>query len=113
MAPNARADSSCNVGRGAELFESKCAVCHTSRRSDPDKAGPNLFGVVGRPAASRPAFAYSAAMKKFGEPWLDASLDRFLAGPQAMVPGTFMAFTGVRRAEDRRAIVCFLSDLGP
>mgnify|MGYP006049006203 CR=1 FL=1 len=73
-----------------------------------DAAGPNQFGITGRAPASRTGFADSSSMRQLREPWSRTSLDRFLSDPQVMVPGTYMAFTGVKRGADRQSLICYL-----
>ena len=78
-------------GNGETVFRQRCQACHTATAGQPSRIGPNLAGVVGRKAASAPAFNYSAALKASGLTWTRANLDRFLQGPMRMVPGTRMA----------------------
>lgn len=103
----------CDVSRGRAVFESKCTICHISEPGDRNTAGPNLWHVVGRAVASRPGFGYSPALRAFGGTWLLERLDKFLTDPQGTVPGTYMAFTGIRRAADREAALCFLNAAMP
>ncbi|MCC7275070.1 MAG: hypothetical protein IT561_20550 [Alphaproteobacteria bacterium] len=70
--------------------------------------GPGLHGLFGRVAGTGPGFAYSPAMRHAGFAWTEEVLDRFLADPRTVVPGNRMAFPGVRRAEDRAALIDFL-----
>ena len=102
------ADTGCDEKRGAMVFASKCALCHSMGKDVADAAGPNLFGITGRAPASRTGFAYSSSMRQLREPWSRTSLDRFLSDPQVMVPGTYMAFTGVKRGADRQSLICYL-----
>ena len=71
-----------------------CAACHTLHEGDADKVGPNLYGVIGKPAGSRGAFAYSDALKNSGITWSAQTLNAWLTQPSALVPGTKMAFPG-------------------
>jgi cytochrome c len=86
----------------------KCAPCHRVERGAPNGTGPNLFGAFGRPAGSAANFRYSPALAESGLVWDYATLDRFLAGPRAAVPGTKMVFRGVADPEQRKALIAFL-----
>lgn len=95
--------------RGAKLFE-ECAACHAAKPRGPDDVGPALGGVVGRKAASRDDFRYSGPMRRSGLTWDRATLDRYLADPQAAVPGTRMPYSGMPNAEDRKALIDYLDN---
>ncbi|MFC5795676.1 c-type cytochrome [Sphingopyxis terrae] len=96
--------------RWANRFSKRCAACHTIDKDGPNGIGPNLHGIVGRPVASHPGFAYSGAMKAKGGVWDAAALDIYLADPMKIVPGTRMAFAGVIDAADRQALILYLED---
>ncbi|CAN0503853.1 unnamed protein product, partial [Phaeothamnion confervicola] len=83
--------ASADAGRG-ENAAKKCAACHTFGKGEPNRVGPNLYGVVGRPKASEAGFNYSGPMKAQKGNWTPEDLDHFLTNPKAMVPGTNMSF---------------------
>lgn len=89
-----------------------CQSCHDFTQNGPNRIGPNLWGVVGRGVASHPGFAYSPALKAHGGSWSADRLSAFLASPGRDVPGTRMSFAGLRRAEDRAAVIKYLATLG-
>jgi cytochrome c len=93
---------------GKELFVRRCSGCHAP---DMNKEGPRLRGVYGRKSASAPDFAYSEALKKAGIRWDDATLDKWLSDPDAMVPDTDMAFR-LASGEERKAVIGYLKSLG-
>ena len=95
---------------GAELFSVRCALCHAVEGGGGGQ-GPSLAGVVGRKAGTA-AFGYSPALRQVGWTWDAAHLDRYLAGPQAAVPGTRMP-VAVPDAGERRDIIAYLSTLQP
>ena len=96
---------------GKKLFASRCAVCHwdPAKPGEQVRMGPSLTGVVGRKAATHPKFTrYSKGMKTFGKPWTEATLDTYLENPRKTVPGTNMAFAGLKKPEERAAVVAYL-----
>jgi cytochrome c len=95
---------------GAAIFK-RCAVCHTNDKGGGDGLGPNLFGIVGRKAATRAGFAYSAPLKKAGLTWTEANLTKWVAGPARVVPGTKMAFAGITSKKQQADVVAYLTTL--
>jgi cytochrome c len=104
------ADAAGDAKAGAAVFK-RCAVCHTSDKGGGDGLGPNLFGVLGRKAATRPGFAYSAPLKKAALTWDEATLTKWVAGPARTVPGTKMAFGGITSKKQQADVVAYLSTL--
>ncbi|MGE8133022.1 c-type cytochrome [Novosphingobium subterraneum] len=92
---------------GKKIFM-RCIACHAVQPGAGAKMGPNLAGVVGRKAAAAPGFKYSAAMQKATLKWDDATLDKWLTRPAAVVPGTSMAFAGLPNAADRANVIAYL-----
>jgi cytochrome c len=95
---------------GTTLFKQQCATCHTTNLSDPTRQGPSLFKIVGRPAGKADGFRYSAGFTDANFVWDDTRLDAYLANPQAMVPGSNMAYRQPK-AETRAAIIAYLKEL--
>jgi len=73
--------------------------------------GPSLFGVVGRAAGSETYFTYSAANKNSGLTWDEATLDRYLTSPKAVVPGTIMPYAGLKNETQRADLIAYLATL--
>jgi cytochrome c len=88
-----------------------CVSCHTDEKGGGNKTGPELWNVFGRQAASLPGFNYSAAMQAYGKQWSYVNLYDYLAAPGKYVPGTTMSFAGVRKSEDRVALVAYLRSI--
>ena len=90
----------------------QCQACHDFTKGGPNKTGPNLWGIVMRKHGSHEGFAYSDAMKaKSGEDWTYEDLNAFLTSPKTAVPGTKMAFGGVKKDQSRADILAYLATL--
>lgn len=92
------------------MFKSQCAVCH-SPTSGRNLSGPSLAGVVGRKAGSVANFHYSEANKASGEVWDAATLEKYLAAPRQVVPGTTMTYPGLKDEHKRSDLIAYLSTL--
>lgn len=102
-----------DVANGEKVF-SKCAVCHTPNKGGANKVGPNLWGIVGIKTAHNADFKYSNAMMKRGADggvWDYESLYRYLYAPAKYVPGTKMAFAGIKNDKDRADLIAYLRTL--
>lgn len=95
---------------GKAIF-AQCMACHTIEPGAPELLGPNLHGVLGKPAATnRPGYAYSDALKKSGLVWDDATLDAWIKNPTALVPGTKMEFVGLTKKDKRDNVIAYLKE---
>lgn len=97
---------SADLAKGEILFQ-KCHACHSTRQEGAT-LGPPLGGMFGRAAGSLEQFRYSPAMRRSRLVWDDATLDRFLAEPQAFVPGNRMPFAGMPEKSDRDDLIAYL-----
>ena len=97
-----------NAKRGADIY-TRCQACHAL---DYNRTGPKHCGVVGRKSASVPGFDYSPAMKRANLTWDEQTLDRFLANPPKMVPGTTMTYAGVPDPQERADLIAYLREAG-
>ncbi|MGH7056182.1 MAG: cytochrome c oxidase assembly protein [Stellaceae bacterium] len=93
--------------RGKTLFAGRCAGCHTLDRN---AAGPLLGGIVGRHAGAVAGYPYSAGLKTAGFAWSRETLDRWLSGPAAMIPGARMPVS-VLEPSTRRDIIAYLATI--
>jgi glucose/arabinose dehydrogenase/cytochrome c2 len=95
------------AGAGKSLFRERCSVCHTAESGDDGGAqGPSLIGLIGRAAASAPQFSYTAALRDSKLTWDEATLQRFLAAPTGVVPGTSMVLA-VPDGTDRDNLIAY------
>lgn len=104
----ADAAASASAESGAAIFK-KCQACHSGEKGGPNKVGPNLWGVVGRPKASHEGFNYSDAMKAKGGDWTLPDLAAFIHSPKTFVPGTKMLFPGVPDPTDLSDLLAYLN----
>ena len=94
--------------RGETVFK-KCLSCHNVERGGPNGTGPNMWGVMGRQMGTHPGFAYSAAMSSRAAPWTWEEMNGFLVRPKDWIPGTAMNYIGLRKWEDRAAVMAYLN----
>jgi cytochrome c len=97
---------------GERVFNQQCKTCHTVEKDGKSPVGPNLFGVVGRKAATVPGYDYSDAMKKSDITWDEATLGEYLKDPKAKVPGGKMAFVGLKRPPQIADVIAYLKKAG-
>lgn len=100
--------------RGERAFQ-KCYSCHALERAGAKLDGPTLHRIVGRPIAGEGGFQYSPALRRFAERhprWTPQLLDRYVADPEALVPGTSMTFHGIKDPAERRALLRYLERPG-
>lgn len=98
-----------SAAEGQKVFATVCATCHGL---DKAKDGPPLRHAFGRLAGTEPGYPYSAALRKSGVTWTEANLERWLAGPQSLVPGAQMPYhldDKMRRGD----IIAYLKSLAP
>lgn len=95
--------------KGQAVFKA-CQACHSIEKGGPNKVGPDLWGVVGRPIASHEGFAYSDALKaKAGETWTFENINHFVHAPKTFAPGTKMTYAGVKKDETRADLLAYLN----
>ena len=92
---------------GRKVFN-QCRSCHVLAAGGPNLVGPNLHGVFDRRIGTKPDYVYSAAAKEAGFQWDAAQLDGWLTDPRGFLPGTKMAFPGVKDPADRRDVIAYL-----
>lgn len=114
-APAAGAPDPALVAAGETVFK-KCAACHKVGDDAKSAVGPALNGIVDAPIGQVEGFKYSAALAEMGAggaTWDAASLHAFLENPRGFAKGTKMSFAGLKKPEDRDAVIAYLSTFSP
>jgi len=91
-----------------------CTACHTFEKGQPNRVGPNLYGIVGdkiAEAADRGGYDFSAALKAKGGTWTVDNLNEWLFKPQNFAKGTKMTYAGMPKAKERADIIAYLNSL--
>jgi cytochrome c len=105
--------ASADISKGEKVAKA-CAACHTFNQGGAQGVGPNLYNIIGGPKDHVAGFAYSGALlEQGGTTWTYAELNKFLWKPKAYAPGTKMSFVGVKKPEDRAALIAYLRTLAP
>ncbi|MAY67696.1 MAG: cytochrome c family protein [Rhodospirillaceae bacterium] len=105
----AEAAAAPDPARGQQIYD-RCLACHAVENN---RVGPRHCGLAGRQAGGLPGFDYSDAMRAAGFTWNRQTLDRFLADPLGVVPGTTMTYDGIKDDQERRDLVAYLLSLKP
>ncbi|KAK3397320.1 cytochrome c-like domain-containing protein [Sordaria brevicollis] len=96
--------------KGANLFKTRCAQCHTLEAGGGNKIGPALHGLFGRKTGSVDGYAYTDANKQKGITWDENTLFEYLENPKKYIPGTKMAFGGLKKDKDRNDLITFMKE---
>lgn len=99
-----------NVEDGKKVAK-KCAACHNFNEGGAHKVGPALWDIMGSTSGSADGYNYSEAMKNANINWGYEEMYKYLEDPKGYVPGTKMAFAGLRKVEDRAEIIAYLRTL--
>jgi cytochrome c len=102
-----------DVTAGEAAFR-RCASCHTPEEGGANRVGPNLWNTVMQPITHAEGFNYSSAMRAFAEQeeiWTYEHLAGFLENPRGYVPGTTMAFAGIRDVQEKANLIAYMRTL--
>ncbi|MCH9806895.1 MAG: c-type cytochrome [Alphaproteobacteria bacterium] len=100
-----------DASRGKAIY-TKCMACHETGAKKGHRIGPNLAGIIGRPAAAHKKYRYSQAMRtarKQGLIWSRDFLDAYLARPTRFLPEGTMAFIGLKSQDERDDLIAYLA----
>lgn len=95
-----------DAAKGEKVF-AQCKACHVAEAGK-NRVGPSLWAVVGRTAGTIPGFNYSKANKESGVTWSEDVLFTYLEAPAKFMPGTRMAFGGLKQPQDRADVIAYL-----
>ena len=100
-----------DLAAGEQSFK-KCLPCHAVGEGGANKVGPQLNGLDGRKAGTAPDYSYSDANKNSGMVWNEASFKEYIANPMAKIPGTKMAFPGIKNETEIANLWGYLKQFG-
>ncbi len=98
---------SADYNRGRRTFK-LCQSCHTLNEGGQNLVGPNLYGVFGRQIGAVEGFTYSKAVQESDIVWTPEILGEWLESPRNFLPGNKMSFAGVRKPDDRTAVIAYI-----
>ncbi len=85
-----------------------CRACHQVGDNAKNAVGPMLNGMFGRKAGSVEGYNYSEANKKSGITWTEEEFTKYIQDPKAVVPGTKMAFAGIKDEKKIKDLIAYL-----
>lgn len=100
-----------DVAAGEAVFRRICAACHNPTAEGPAKLGPSLFRIIGRKAGTLDGYSFSAAKRDPDLFWTPERLDPYLTNPREFMPGTSMAYAGLKNDADRANVIAYLRTL--
>ena len=101
-----------DLAAGEQSFK-KCLPCHSVGEGAANKVGPQLNGLDGRKSGTAPGYSYSDANKKSGLVWDEATFKEYIVNPMAKIPGTKMAFPGIKNQTEVANLWGYLKQFGP
>ncbi len=99
-----------DAAAGQAVFKTQCGICHAAIQGK-NMVGPSLFGLIGRTSGSIEGFRYSAANKAASIVWSAETLNKYLAAPKEVVPGTTMTYAGLKDETKRADLIAYLATL--
>jgi cytochrome c len=95
---------------GARVFRTQCGACHVVEAGK-NRVGPSMFGLMGRVSGTVEGFRYSAANRDAKLTWTPEVLDKYLVNPKETIPGTTMAYVGLKNPTQRADLIAYLETL--
>ncbi len=100
-----------DVAAGEKSFN-KCRACHQVGETAKNTVGPVLNGLFGRKSGTIEGYNYTDANKNSGITWDDAVFAEYIKDPKAKIPGTKMAFAGIKKEDEIKDLTAFLKQFG-
>ncbi|HEY8335441.1 MAG TPA: cytochrome c-550 CycA [Tardiphaga sp.] len=97
-----------DVAAGKTSF-AKCLACHAIGEGAKNKVGPELNGLDGRKSGTAEGYSYTEANKNSGITWNEAQFKDYIKDPKAKIPGTKMAFAGIKKETEVNDLWAFVS----
>jgi cytochrome c len=101
-----------DAAAGEQVFRRLCSPCHDVEEAK-IKLGPPLGGIDGRKSGSFEGFNYSPANKSSGITWNEETFTKYIRAPMQEMPGTRMAFVGIKNDKDIADLWAYLKQFGP
>ena len=111
LALSAAAAQAQDLAAGEQSFR-KCLPCHAVGDGAANKVGPELNGLDGRKAGTAANYSYSDANKNSGMVWNEATFKEYIVNPMAKIPGTKMAFPGIKNETEIGNLWAYLKQFG-
>ena len=108
--PSAAAQAQ-DLAAGEQSFK-KCLPCHSVGEGATNKVGPHLNGLEGRKAGTTPDYSYSEVNKNSGLVWSDEVFKEYIKNPMGQMPGTKMAFPGIKNETEINNLWAYLKQFG-
>lgn len=109
LSPSVWATDEAVLASGERLFTYRCAACHTLSAADGSMFGPHLEGLLDRRAGTVDDYEYTIdLMREQAFVWDEAQFDAWLEKPQEMIPGMCVPYRGLRKPEDREALIAYM-----
>ena len=97
-----------DAAAGEQVFK-MCLPCHSIGPGAKNKVGPELNGLDGRKSGTAPDYNYSDANKNSGITWNEAQFKEYIKDPKAKIPGTKMAFAGIKNENEVNNLWAYVS----
>jgi len=101
-----------DVALGQKVFL-KCKACHQIGENAKNAVGPELNGLFGRHSGAVEGYKYTDANKNSGIVWDETVFREYIHNPKAKVPGTKMAFPGLKNDADIDNLIAYIKQFGP